>query len=203
MGIIKNTTVYLQISMSTFEIQLQAPKSEELPSELKNRLFISKKEVTLQEIDEKLQNAAAKRQELKQVRLPAQERIAQTQGRRESFEKAQGLKVQAQLGKRMSAAEERRLNMRQSHLDRIRTHNNRVIERRQNFSTEKEGAKDQLGQRQAAAEERRNNQRKQALDKVLTHNKKVAERRENLSADKESAKILLGKKLSAAEERRN
>jgi len=95
MGIIKNhNPKYLQKhTMSTFEIQLEAPKAEELPSELKNRLFISKKEVTLQEIDEKLQNAANKRQELKQVRLPAQDRIALTQGRRESFEKAQGLKV--------------------------------------------------------------------------------------------------------------
>jgi len=57
--------------MSTFEIKLEAPKSEELPSELKNRLFISKKEKTLEEIDQKLQNAATKRNELKQVRLPA------------------------------------------------------------------------------------------------------------------------------------
>jgi len=79
--------------MSTFEIKLEAPKSEQLPEQLKNRLFISKKAPTLEEIDEKLQQAAAKRQELKQVRLPAQDRIAATQGRRESFEKAQGLKV--------------------------------------------------------------------------------------------------------------
>jgi len=40
--------------MSKIEINLGAPKIEELPSELKNRLFISKKEMTLQEIDEKL-----------------------------------------------------------------------------------------------------------------------------------------------------
>jgi len=66
MGIIKNNKPnYLQKNMSTFEIKLEAPKSEALPDELKNRLFISKKEVTLQEIDEKLQNAATKRQELK------------------------------------------------------------------------------------------------------------------------------------------
>ena len=51
--------------MSTFEIKLQEPKNEELPTELKNRLFISKKAPTLEEIDEKLQNAASKRQELK------------------------------------------------------------------------------------------------------------------------------------------
>lgn len=51
--------------MSTFEIKLEAPKVEELPNDLKNRLNISKKVLTLQEIDEKLQNAAAKRQELK------------------------------------------------------------------------------------------------------------------------------------------
>jgi hypothetical protein len=54
---------------------------------------VTKKNVTLQEIDEKLQQAAAKRQELKQVRLPAQDRIALTQNRRESFEKAEILKV--------------------------------------------------------------------------------------------------------------
>lgn len=83
----------------------------------------------------------------------------------------------------MSAAEERRHNMRQSHLDRVRTHNNRVVERRQNISEDKDGAKNQLGQRQAAAEERRNNQLKQTLDKVQTHNKKVAERLENQSSD--------------------
>lgn len=98
--------------MSTFEIKIQDP-AKELSTDLKNRLIISKKEKTLQEIDEKLQNAATKRQELKQVRLPAQDRIALTQERRESFEKAQGLKVSAQLGQRMTAAEERRLNMRQ------------------------------------------------------------------------------------------
>jgi len=51
--------------MSTFEIKIQEPKSEQLPVELKNRLFVSKKVVTLEEIDEKLQQAAAKRQELK------------------------------------------------------------------------------------------------------------------------------------------
>jgi len=77
----------------TFDIKLQDPKIEELPNELKNRLFVSKKAVTLQEIDEKLEQAAAKRQELKQVRLPAQDRIALTQTRRESFEKAELLKV--------------------------------------------------------------------------------------------------------------
>lgn len=93
--------------------------------------------------------------------------------------------------------------MRKEHLDKVRTHNNRVVERRQNYSHDKEGAKDQLVSRQAAAEERRNNQRQQALDKVTSHNKKVAARRENLSAEQESAKILLGKKLTAAEERRN
>merc|ERR1711977_61688 len=124
--------------MSTFEIKLEAPKAEELPSELKNRLFISKKEVTLQEIDEKLKNAANKRQELKQVRLPAQDRIALTQGRRESFEKAQGLKVQVQLGQRMTAAEQRRQTMRQEHLEKARNHNNRVVERRQNVSQEQD-----------------------------------------------------------------
>lgn len=131
--------------MSTFEINLSAPKSEQLPSQLKNRLFISKKEKTLEEIDSKLQLAAAKRSELKQVRLPAQDKIALTQGRRESFEKAQGLKVQTQLGQRMTAAEERRQNMRQVNLERIRTHNNRVVERRQNVSHENQDAKEQLG----------------------------------------------------------
>jgi len=83
----------------------------------------------------------------------------------------------------MTAAEERRHNMRQSNIDRIRNHNNRVVERRQNISEEKSGAKDQLSNRLAAADERRNNQLKQALDKVQSHNKKVIERRENLSSD--------------------
>jgi hypothetical protein len=89
----------------------------------------------------------------------------------------------------MTAAEERRHNMRQEHLEKVRTHNNRVVERRQNVSQDKDGAKVQLGQRQAAAEERRLNQRKEILDKVQNHLKKVAERRETQSADKESAKI--------------
>jgi hypothetical protein len=61
--------------MSTFEIKIQDPKSEQLPVDLKNRLFVSKKALTLQEIDEKLQQAAAKRQEMKQVRVPTQEKI--------------------------------------------------------------------------------------------------------------------------------
>jgi len=81
----------------------------------------------------------------------------------------------------MTAAEERRANLRQVQLERIRNHNNRVVERRQNVSQENEG--DKVQQRLAAADERRNNQRKQVLDKVQSHNKKVAERRENLSSD--------------------
>jgi len=73
--------------------------------------------------------------------------------------------------------------MRQSNIDRIRNHNNRVVERRQTVSQDKDGAKNQLGARLAAADERRSNQLKQTLDKVQSHNKKVAERRENLSSD--------------------
>jgi len=38
----------------------------------------------------------------------------------------------------MTAAEERRLNMRKEHLDRVRNHNNRVVERRQNVSQDKD-----------------------------------------------------------------
>jgi len=64
--------------IDTFEIKLQDPKSKELPSDLKNRLFVSKKTMTQEEIDGKLALAASKRQELKQVRLPAQDRITQT-----------------------------------------------------------------------------------------------------------------------------
>jgi len=89
----------------------------------------------------------------------------------------------------MTAAEERRHNMRQVHLEKVRSHNNLVVERRQNTSQDKDGAKDQLVQRLSAAEERRLNQRKEVLDKVQSHLKKVAERRQNQSADKESAKI--------------
>merc|ERR1711998_554962 len=99
MGIIKsnNSRISAKETMSashvTFDIKIQDPKSEELPNDLKTRLFVSKKSKTLQEIDDKLQQAAAKRQELKQVRLPAQDKIALTQNRRESFEKAELLKV--------------------------------------------------------------------------------------------------------------
>jgi len=42
----------------------------------------------------------------------------------------------------MTAAEERRRNMRKENLDRVRNHNNRVVERLQNVSQEKDGAKD-------------------------------------------------------------
>jgi len=93
--------------------------------------------------------------------------------------------------------------MRKQHLERVRDHNNKVIERRQNYSHENDGAKDQLVRRIEAAEERRNTTRKQALEKLQQHNKKVAEVKINLSAEREGAKSLLGKKLTAAEERRN
>ena len=79
--------------MSSFEIKIQEKKSEELPSQLKNRLFISKKTLTREEIEEKLQKANAKRQELLQVRVPAKDKIALTQERRESFEVQGRLKV--------------------------------------------------------------------------------------------------------------
>jgi len=50
MGIIKNKTLLAYLtkdSMSIIEIKIQDPKAEELPSELKNRLFVSKKSTTL------------------------------------------------------------------------------------------------------------------------------------------------------------
>jgi hypothetical protein len=79
--------------IETFEIKLQEPKSVQLPANLKDRLFVSKKTVTQEDIDQKLRQAATKRHELKQVRLPAQDRIALTQTRRESLENAELLKV--------------------------------------------------------------------------------------------------------------
>lgn len=66
----------------------------------------------------------------------------------------------------MTAAEERRKNMRQMLLEKVRSHNIRVVERSQNASPAKDGAKEQLSLKLAAAEERRLTQQKEIIDKV-------------------------------------
>jgi len=52
MGILKQKTtsritmMQSEYKIETFEIKLQDPKSKELPTDLKNRLFVSKKTMT-------------------------------------------------------------------------------------------------------------------------------------------------------------
>jgi len=65
----------------TFEINLEEPKCEALPAALQLRLIPNKKSYTLKEIDDKLEQAAAKRKERNEtlklpVRVVSRERIA-------------------------------------------------------------------------------------------------------------------------------
>ena len=65
----------------TFEINLEEPKCEALPAALQLRLIPHKKSYTLKEIDDKLEQAAAKRKERNEtlklpVRVVSRERIA-------------------------------------------------------------------------------------------------------------------------------
>jgi len=58
------------------EIELEQPKIEAPPAAIASRLIVVRPAPTLEEINEKLEKATAKRQETMQLRCPAENRMS-------------------------------------------------------------------------------------------------------------------------------
>lgn len=80
----------------------------------------------------------------------------------------------------MTAAEERRMEFLKKNLDRVSTHNKKVMEMKMRENPDKQAT---LDARVSAAEERRVQLIKKNLDRVADHNKKAMERRRTLSTE--------------------
>ena len=122
-----------KVSLS-FDIEVSKNGEATIPPEIKMRLETNAKPsqaLTLQEIDEKLQQAAEKRQQAIDRQCSAAkesiEKLGITRERKLSQDRAQEEREAAELQQRMTSAEEKRIEQLQQIQEKARTHNTMVL----------------------------------------------------------------------------